>query len=215
MCAYTLETQTITEAVTRQMNHVNEGWSKQAENSLQQSQSTLSNNSQIPVADETEQKQQVEQSRTRLKQRNIHLLSPRSVLALFGSNPKFFQILDHNFQRDEHFNKNLPLTRFNDCEFIKHQQIYDKHQYVILDNGNTIYPKQIVKHETKNEYYWLSRLEEKSPEWLLNYEQQDAQQFVQKLKEKNYTKWYSQIWFEVIPLKKHDNNGNFVIDGNK
>ena len=215
MCDYTLETQTITEAVTRQMNHVNEGWSKQAENSLQQSQSTLSNDSQIPVADETEQKQQVEQSRTRLKQRNIHLLSPRSVLALFGSNPKFIQILDHNFQRDKHFNKNLPLTRFNDCEFIKHQQIYDKHQYVILDNGNTIYPKQIIKHETKNKYYWLSRLEEKSPEWVLNYEQQDAKEFVRKLKEKDYTKWYSQIWFEVIPLQQNDNNGNFIVDGNK
>ena len=85
----------------------------------------------------------------RVEQVPVSWLSPAVNMIWLSLCSSWRDKFDFNFQRDNNFNNDFHVKRFNDCEYVQKHNLYDWHDFALLKNGVMLYKDLIVATKSK------------------------------------------------------------------
>lgn len=101
----------------------------------------------------------------------LKILSPITSLIWMFMCPNWRNNCDFNFDRPDNFNNDSTVTRFNDTLYVKYHNLFDWHEFALLNNGTFLYANAIIdpKIPKKNKvYYFIVKIDYAIPHRLLN-----------------------------------------------
>lgn len=199
-----IEAANVPQEVVREMNYQNASWMEQAKSNLNGLDKQKNSNDQMELAHDLENKDNVNQQQCYEIQRKIHVLSPSTVVSLYASLPKFQNLWDCNFNKQN--TADQEYDRFNDTFYVQNQLIIDKHNFAVLNNGTTVIPGCIYSNSVTQQMYYVIQIEQLPPQWFRNWQNhlnttKSKRQWLQQVKTSDVSAWYPEINVKVRLLK--------------
>lgn len=199
-----IEDPTVPQEIVREMNHQNAAWIEQAKSNLNGLDKKYNSNDQMEMADDLEKKDNINEQQSYQVQRKIHMLSPSTVVSLYGSLPKFQHLWDCDFTKQN--TPDAEYNRFNDTFYVQHQLILDKHNFAQLNNGTTVIPGCIYTNTGTQQMYYVIKIEQLPPPWFREWPQhlnstRSKLEWLRQVKTDNVKDWYPEINVQVRLIK--------------
>lgn len=160
---YKYTTANLQSAWVHQSEELNEE-AKEQKKANDQSAKRRMQNSGLSGASECEEKEQKQpQSQIAIRNANLWIISPITVIIVLSLLKKFRNIIDCDFLgADAVHGADQEYTRFNETFYAKHHKPLDCHQFVELNNGQMIIPGHVVL-SADGIYYYIRKFSREIP----------------------------------------------------